>query len=120
MLKNKKIIVVFILMIVFLLTMINFTNASDRVEDLPIVDSDLNEPILDPAQNNQPTTDSNDTNNNEPVLDNNTNKDNSVGNNTKLPQTGVASDSILFVFIGICILSSVYAYVKIRKYNKLH
>ncbi len=111
MVKNKKFIIVFILMMVFLFTNVTFTQASDKVEDLPVIDSDLNEPIIEPTQNNV------ENNVEKPI---NTNNDNSIANDSKLPQTGVASDTTLFIFIGICILSSVYAYVKIKKYNNVH
>lgn len=115
MVKNKKLIIIFTLMIVFLFTMVTFTKASDDIEDLPIIDSDLNEQTPEPIVNNETKNQAN--NNIEKPI--NTNNDNTVANNNKLPQTGVANDTTLFIFIGVCIVSSAYAYIKIKKYNNI-
>ncbi len=116
MMKNKKLIVVFILIVAFLLAMVTCVSASDDVGDLPIIDTNPNGTVENQPANNEPVTNNQD--NNAPVV--NTNNANGVGNNETLPQTGVAGDTTLFVFIGICIASSIYAYVKIRKYNNIH
>ena len=50
-----------------------------------------------------------------PVINN---TQNTASTNT-LPQTGVAEDTALFVFIAICIVSAIYAYIKIRNYKNL-
>lgn len=44
---------------------------------------------------------------------------NTVSNyqNTNLPQTGDASDYIIFLFIAVCIVVAVYAYRKYKNYN---
>ncbi len=111
--KNKKLIVVFILIVTFLLAMVTCVSASDGVENLPIIDTNPNGTTANQPTNNELVT--NNQENNAPVLNTN-----GVGNNETLPQTGVAGDTTLFVFIGICIASSIYAYVKIRKYNNIH
>lgn len=106
--KNKKLIIVFMLVITFLALMVNFTKATDDVGQLPTIDSSNN-----PSNqaNNTPAPITN--NNVEPVTNNGT------SGNT-LPQTGVAGDTALFVFIGVCVVSAVYAYFRIRKYNNIH
>lgn len=104
--KNKKLIVVFILIVLFLLVLINYTKASNAVEQLPTIVNNQNNNI----QNN---------NIQNPVNNANANNTN-IGNNDTLPQTGVQGDTTLFIFIGICIISAIYAYFKIRKYNNVH
>ncbi len=117
MMKNKKLIIVFMLVITFLALMVTFTKAADNdneVGQLPTIDSGNN-----PSNQNSPTTNTPApiTNNNvEPVTNNSTN---GTSQNT-LPQTGVAGDTALFVFIGVCVVSAVYAYFRIRKYNNIH
>lgn len=113
MMKNKKLIVVFILIVASLLAMATCVNASDPVENLPIIDTNPNGTTENQPANNEPVANNQD--NNAPVVN-----ANGVGNNETLPQTGVTGDTTLFVFIGICIASSIYAYVKIRKYNNIH
>ena len=123
MMKNKKLIVVFILVIALLLSVVSFTKASDDVEELPTI-------VTEPNDNKTPQGSDNEEVANK---ENNTiaNKDtNTSGANTKnnantsnkntLPQTGVQGDTTLFVFIAICITSAIYAYFKIRKYNNIH
>lgn len=113
--KNQKIILIFMLIIAFLLVMATFVQATG---DLP-----LN--IADPNRNN--TTGNEQSNNNQvgnnvpgPVIGNTTN--NNTTNNTAtntLPQTGVAEDTALFVFIAVCVISAVYAFVRIRNYKNI-
>lgn len=117
--KNKKIILIFMLIIAFLLVMATFVQATG---DLP-----LN--IADPNRNN--TTGNEQSNNNQvnnntpgPVIGNTTNNNttNNTTNNTAtntLPQTGVAEDTALFVFIAVCIISAIYAFVRIRNYKNI-
>lgn len=108
MMKNKKLIVVFMLVITFLALMVTFTKATDDVGQLPTIDQGNN-------PSNQPT------NTPAPVTNNNVNPvtNNGTSGNT-LPQTGVAGDTALFVFIGVCAVSAIYAYFRIRKYNNIH
>ena len=110
MMKNKKLIIVFMLVITFLALMVNFTMATDDVGQLPTI-STGNNPSNQEQSNNTPAPITN--NNVEPVTNNGT------SGNT-LPQTGVAGDTALFVFIGVCVVSAVYAYFRIRKYNNIH
>lgn len=37
--------------------------------------------------------------------------------NTTIPQTGAESTTMLFVLIGFAIISTIYTYLKIKKYN---
>lgn len=113
MMKNKKLIIVFMLVITLLLGMVSFTKAADNdneVGQLPTI-STGNNPSSQNQANNTPAPITN--NNVEPVTNNGT------SGNT-LPQTGVAGDTALFVFIGVCVVSAVYAYFRIRKYNNIH
>ncbi len=111
--KNKKLIIVFMLVITFLALMVTFTKATDDVGQTPSIDTG-NKPSLPVIDNNTPAPVTN--NNVEPVTNNTTN---GTSQNT-LPQTGVAGDTALFVFIGVCVVSAVYAYFRIRKYNNIH
>ena len=113
MMKNKKLVMVFILAIVLLLVMSSstITKATDDIGQLPTIDTN-NKPN-DQTQTNEPV------NTPAPIIENNTTTDNGTSGNT-LPQTGVAGDTALFVFIGVCIVSAVYAYFRIRKYNNIH
>ena len=40
-------------------------------------------------------------------------------NQNTLPQTGDASDYAIFLLIGVCVVVSVYAYKKVREYNRI-
>lgn len=111
--KNQKIILVCALMIVFLLIMTNLvqaTNSNDMVVNPPI---GLNNEATTPANNQQGTLNVSGGNNIVPV-----NNTQNSANNT-LPDTGVAEDTTLFVFIAICIISAVYAFVKIKNYKNI-
>lgn len=47
-----------------------------------------------------------------------TNKTSTYNNNTNtLPQTGIGDNTGMYVIIGICVVSAIYAYKKIRDYN---
>lgn len=111
MMKNKKLIAVFMLVITFLTIMVTFTKATD-MPSLPTIDEG-NKPTSGNEVNNTPA----------PIIDNNNVTNNVVNNGTSgntLPQTGVAGDTALFVFIGVCVISAGYAYIRIRKYNNIH
>lgn len=123
--NNKKLTMIFILIIALLFSTITYVSASDIPGDLPILTGNnvvnnenigANDPITgEPVGNNNIV-------NNESVVNNEPATNNSVANNivnNTLPTTGVAGDTTLFVFITICIASAVYAYIKIRKYNNL-
>lgn len=118
--KNNKLMIVFILVVAFLLLMVTCTKATNDVAPLPTIVTGNNE------TNNQ--TANNETSNNVEMnteLNNNTlniseNTDNNTVKNDTLPQTGVQEDTTLFIFIGICIISAIYAYFKIKKYNSIH
>ena len=110
--KNKKIMLVFIAMIILVMAIMPIVKAS---EENPF--NILNE---DDTNNNQNATNSEKpaTNSEKPTVNNETNTENTNVAENKLPQTGVAEDTTLFVFIGICLVSAVYAYTKIRNYKK--
>lgn len=69
---------------------------------------------------NTENTADNNTEVNEPVLntDNNTSDTNSA-NNTTLPQTGVSDNIAVIALILLASISAIYAYKKIRDYNKI-
>lgn len=110
--KNQKIILVFTLIIAFLLVMATFVKATN---DTPLQVAPPN------IQTNNPTNNEvNNNNTNAPIIGNTTN--NNTTNNTAtntLPQTGVAEDTALFVFIAVCVISAVYAFVRIRNYKNI-
>lgn len=110
--KNKKMILVVTLVIAILMLMVPYVKATD---------GDLS--IIRPGENSQTPT-----NNDEatvPIIggNNNTttnvvnNQDNTSGNT--LPKTGVAENTTLVVFIAICVVSAVYAFVRIRNYKNI-
>lgn len=57
-----------------------------------------------------PTTTINNTNTS--VYNNNTNN-----NTNTLPQTGIGDNTGMYIIMGICVISAIYAYKKIRDYN---
>lgn len=115
MMKSKKLIVAMILMVTFLSLMVTCVKADNEVFDMPVITTDKNQ-TTNNNKVNEPIISNNQTVNNQVA---NTN-DNNTNANTDLPQTGVAGDTTLFVFITICIVSAVYACVRIKKYNDVH
>ena len=111
--KNKKIMLVFIAMIIFVMAIMPIVKASDN-NPFNI----LNEDDTNNTQN--ATNDENPAANNEkPTLNDEPNTENTNVAENKLPQTGVAEDTTLFVFIGICLVSAIYAYTKIKNYKNI-
>lgn len=110
--KNQKIILVFALIAVFLLVMTSLVSATDNNT------IQINPPVG--AGNNQVTNDQQ-SNQLNITGQNNTVTNNQVNNSTNntLPQTGVVEDTTLFVFIAICVVSAVYAFIKIRNYKNV-
>lgn len=115
MMKSKKIMIVFILVIALLLLTATCTKASDDISELPtIVTNSENEQGSNNEQNNEANVDNNAVNNELATVNNET------SNDETLPQTGVQENATLFIFIAICIASAVYAYFRIKKYNDVH
>ncbi len=135
---NKKVVLIFIALAIFLLMIISSVKAADN-NPLEVIDPNGNVQKNNTVTNgetnniisNNETTYNNITANNETNTNitnntvNNTTNNNIVNNNVgntaenKLPQTGVAEDTTLFIFIGICLVSAVYAYMKIRRYRSI-
>ena len=135
---NKKVVLIFIALVIFLLMIIPSVKAADN-NPLEVIDPNGNVQKNNTVTNgetnniitNNETTYNNITANNETNTNitnntvNNTTTNNIVNNNVgntaenKLPQTGVAEDTTLFIFIGICLVSAVYAYMKIRRYRSI-
>ena len=124
--KNKKLLIVFILILTFLLANVTYVMATDNVDQLPTI-------VIDPDENNEETNneqapDNNEQTNNEQanneelniIANEEENEEENVSNDEKLPQTGVQGDALLVIFIIVCIISAVYAYFRIRKYNDIH
>lgn len=52
------------------------------------------------------------------ISNTNTSVYNNTNNNTNtLPQTGIGDNTGMYIIMGICVLSAIYAYKKIRDYN---
>lgn len=129
--KNKKLLIVFILILTFLLANVTYVMATDNVDQLPtiVIDPDANNEETNNEQapdNNEQTNNeqaNNEENNNEElniIANEEDNEEENVANDEKLPQTGVQGDALLVIFITVCIISAVYAYFRIRKYNDIH
>lgn len=129
--KNKKLLIVFILILTFLLANVTYVMATDNVDQLPtiVIDQDANneETNIEQAPDNNEQTNNeqanNEENNNEElniIANEEDNEEENVANDEKLPQTGVQGDALLVIFITVCIISAVYAYFRIRKYNDIH
>ena len=112
--KNKKIMLVFILIIAYLFIMIVGVKATNP---LPIIDSNneqnqgVNDTNTEPT-NTQPTP-------TQPTPSQTGNSNGNSAQTNSLPDTGVAEDTALFVFITVCVASSIYAFVKIRNYKNV-
>lgn len=122
MIKNRKLLIVFILILTFLLAMVTYTKATDNVDELPIIDINTqnSENTANNEQENEVTNNIDNTNTNNENRDTNINSNTNAENNNVLPQTGVQGDTMLLIFIIICIVSAIYAYFKIRKYNNVN
>lgn len=129
--KNKKLLIVFILILTFLLANVTYVMATDNVDQLPTIDIDQD--ANNEETNNEQAPDNNEQTNNEQanneennneelniIANEEDNEEENVANDEKLPQTGVQGDALLVIFITVCIISAVYAYFRIRKYNDIH
>ena len=111
--KNKKIMLVFIAMIIFVMAIMPIVKASDNNPFNILNEDDTNNTQNatndeKPAANKEKTT-----------IKHEPNTENTNVAENKLPQTGVAEDTTLFVFIGICLVSAIYAYTKIKNYKNI-
>ena len=111
--KNKKIMLVFIAMIILVMAIMPIVKASEE-NPFNILNEDDTNNTQNATNNEKPAT-----NSEKPTVNNETNTENTKKTKNKLPQTGVAEDTTLFVFIGICLVSAVYAYTKIRNYKNI-
>ena len=111
--KNKKILIVFILIIACLFVMLPGSKATNP---LNLTDLNDNQTANEPSTNTQTTPTTGSTPTPSPTLAGNTE---SGAHNNSLPDTGVAEDTALFVFITVCVASAVYAFVKIRNYKNV-
>ncbi len=117
--KNKKILIVFILIIACLFVMLPGSKATNP---LNLTDLNDNQTANEPGTNTQttptPTPGSTPTPSPSPSPAPTGNTGSGAHNNS-LPDTGVAEDTALFVFITVCVASAVYAFVKIRNYKNV-
>lgn len=111
--KNKKIMLVFIAMIILVMAIMPIVKASAE-NPFNILNEDDTNNTQNATNDEKPAT-----NSEKPTVNNETNTENTNVAENKLPQTGVAEDTTLFVFIGICLVSAVYAYTKIRNYKNI-
>lgn len=111
--KNKKIMLVFIAMIIFVMAIMPIVKASDN-NPFNILNEDDTNNTQNATNDEKPAA-----NNEKPTINDEPNTENTNVAENKLPQTGVAEDTTLFIFIGICLVSAVYAYMKIRRYRSI-
>lgn len=111
--KNKKIMLVFIAMIIFVMAIMPIVKASDNNPFNILNEDDTNN--TQNATNDEKSA----ANNEKPTINDEPNTENTNVAENKLPQTGVAEDTTLFVFIGICLVSAIYAYTKIKNYKNI-
>lgn len=111
----KKMAVIFVIVALILLQVMNPVVKAEELDlgnlfGNEITDndgngSDLNVPANNTVENNIPV--------NNATVDNTPNKNT---NNTTLPKTG-ANENMLIVLISVCVISSIYAYKKVKEYN---
>lgn len=111
--KNKKIMLVFIAMIIFVMAIMPIVKASDN-NPFNILNEDDTNNTQNATNDEKPAA-----NSEKPTINDEPNTENTNVAENKLPQTGVAEDTTLFVFIGICLVSAIYAYTKIRNYKNV-
>lgn len=111
--KNKKIMLVFIAMIIFVMAIMPIVKASDN-NPFNIMNEDDTNNTQNATNDEKPAA-----NNEKPTINDEPNTENTNVAENKLPQTGVAEDTTLFVFIGICLVSAIYAYTKIKNYKNI-
>jgi LPXTG-motif cell wall-anchored protein len=111
--KNKKIMLVFIAMIIFVMAIMPIVKASDN-NPFNILNEDDTNNTQNATNGEKPAA-----NSEKPTINDEPNTENTNVAENKLPQTGVAEDTTLFVFIGICLVSAIYAYTKIKNYKNI-
>lgn len=111
--KNKKIMLVFIAMIIFVMVIMPIVKASDN-NPFNILNEDDTNNTQNATNDEKPAA-----NSEKPTINDEPNTENTNVAENKLPQTGVAEDTTLFVFIGICLVSAIYAYTKIKNYKNI-
>ena len=111
--KNKKIMLVFIAMIIFVMAIMPIVKASDN-NPFNILNEDDTNNTQNATNDEKPAA-----NNEKPTINDEPNTENTNVAENKLHQTGVAEDTTLFVFIGICLVSAIYAYTKIKNYKNI-
>ena len=111
--KNKKIMLVFIAMIIFVMAIMPIVKASDN-NPFNILNEDDTNNTQNATNDEKPAA-----NNEKPTINDEPNTENTNVAENKLPQTGVAEDTTLFVFIGICLVSAINAYTKIKNYKNI-
>ena len=111
--KNKKIMLVFIAMIILVMAIMPIVKASEN-NPFNILNEDDTNNTQNATNDEKPAA-----NSEKPTINDEPNTENTNVAENKLPQTGVTEDTTLFVFIGICLVSAVYAYTKIRNYKNI-
>lgn len=104
---------VFIAMIIFVMAIMPIVKASDN-NPFNILNEDDTNNTQNATNDEKPAA-----NNEKPTINDEPNTENTNVAENKLPQTGVAEDTTLFVFIGICLVSAIYAYTKIKNYKNI-
>lgn len=113
--KNVKIVKI-VLCVITLVLLLNIA-IDVRAEDAPLILT-TNNATNNTTNNATNNTANNAANTNIPV--NTTNKTNTssyVNNSNNLPKTGVEDYTTVFIILGVCIVSAIYAYKKANDYN---
>ena len=113
---NKRITFIFLTVIMLLVIATNIVSATGSLGVVNIENGNTTTNTTNTINNTTNNTMQNKVNNT--VTNKTTNA--LTNNTTKLPQTGIEENTALIVaFIGISVVSAVYAYTKIKKYNKI-
>ena len=116
--NSKKLFIIAVVFMVLMLvqssvlatnTIVITGNTTNNIQTIPTTNQNAN--------TNVPTVNSLQNNSTQDTIVTSTNNNNSTYTNQNLPKTGV-DYSALFI-IAICVISGVYAYIKIRDYNQI-
>lgn len=116
--NSKKLFIIAVVFMVLMLvqssvlatnTIVITGNTTNNIQTIPTTNQNAN--------TNVPTVNSLQNNSTQNTIVTSTNNNNSTYTNQNLPKTGV-DYSALFI-IAVCVISGVYAYIKIRDYNQI-
>lgn len=114
-LSVKKLLVLFTL-IAMVCMFATTVKASSPINLIPPAKENTQTPVTTNTQTTPPTT-TNTTTNTTKINTVTANVTTNTNQNTNLPQTGDASDYIIFLFIAVCVVVAIYAFRKYKNYN---